>query len=69
MGECEKDLWVAGKISWYQQRDYQTLVIEFSDGKLKPKGFFHSVPANNNIEKTLKKSQYGGVSFRRALRL
>jgi hypothetical protein len=43
MGECEKDLWVAGKIFWYQQRDCQSLVMEFSDGKLKQKGFFHSV--------------------------
>ncbi len=47
MGECEQDLWVEGKIPWYQQRDYQSLVREFSDGKLKQKGFFHSVPANN----------------------
>jgi hypothetical protein len=22
MGECEKDLLVVGKISWYQQRDF-----------------------------------------------
>jgi hypothetical protein len=43
MGECEKDLLVAGKMSWYQQRDCQSWVIEFSDGKLKQKGFFHSV--------------------------
>ena len=41
MGECEKDLLAAGKISWYQQRDCQSLVIEFLDGKLKQKGFFH----------------------------
>jgi hypothetical protein len=40
MVECEKDLWVAGKMSWYQQRDCQSLVMEFSDGKLKQKGFF-----------------------------
>jgi hypothetical protein len=46
MGECEKDLWVAGKMSWYQQRDCQSLVMEFSDGKLKQKGFFHSVGAS-----------------------
>jgi hypothetical protein len=49
MGECEKDLqygWQK-KISWYQQRDYQSLVMEFSGGKLKPKGFIHSVPAYN----------------------
>jgi hypothetical protein len=42
MGECEKDLLVAGKMSWYQQRDCQSLVMEFSDGKLKQKTFFHS---------------------------
>ena len=40
MGECEKDLWVAGKMSGHQQRDCQSLVVEFSDGKLKQKGFF-----------------------------
>jgi hypothetical protein len=34
---------VAGKVFWYQQRDFQSLVMEFSDGKLKQKGFFHSV--------------------------
>jgi hypothetical protein len=43
MGECEKDLWVAGKMFWYQQRDCPSVVIEFSDGKLKQKDFFHSV--------------------------
>jgi hypothetical protein len=40
MWECEKDLWVAGKMSWYQQRDSQSLIMEFSGGKLKQKGFF-----------------------------
>jgi hypothetical protein len=34
---------VAGKISWYQQLDFQSLAMEFSGGKLKQKGFFHSV--------------------------
>jgi hypothetical protein len=34
---------VAGKIFWYQQRDFQSLVMEFSGGKPKQKGFFHSV--------------------------
>jgi hypothetical protein len=34
---------VAGKISWYQQLDFQSLPMEFSGGKLKQKGFFHSV--------------------------
>jgi hypothetical protein len=33
---------VAGKISWYQQLDCQSLAMEFSDGKLKQKSFFHS---------------------------
>jgi hypothetical protein len=44
MGECENDLWVAGKMSWYiyQQRDCKPLVTQFSGGKLKQKGFFHS---------------------------
>ncbi len=40
MGECEEDLWVAGKMSWYQQRNCQSLVMEFSDGKLEQKRFF-----------------------------
>jgi hypothetical protein len=40
MGECEKDLWVAGKMSRYQQRDYLSLVMEFSDEKPKQKAFF-----------------------------
>jgi hypothetical protein len=43
IGECEKDLWVAGKMSWYQQRNYLSLVMEFSDEKLKQKGLVHSV--------------------------
>jgi hypothetical protein len=34
---------VAEKISWYQQLDFQSLAMEFSGGKLKQKGFFHSV--------------------------
>ncbi len=36
-GGCEKDLRVAGKMSWYQQWDFQSLIMEFSDGKLKQK--------------------------------
>jgi hypothetical protein len=40
MGECEKDLWVVGNMSWYQQRDCQSLLMELSDGKLKPKSLF-----------------------------
>jgi hypothetical protein len=32
MGECEKDLWVTGKMSRCQQRDILSLVMEFSDG-------------------------------------
>ncbi len=43
MGDCEKEQWVVGKISWNQQRDCQSLIMEFSGGKLKQKGFFHSV--------------------------
>jgi hypothetical protein len=40
MGECEKDRWVTGKMSRYQQRDCLSLVLGFSDGKLKQKGVF-----------------------------
>ncbi len=46
LGECKKDLWVVGKMSWSQQRDCVSLVKEFSDGKLKQKGFFYSVTIN-----------------------
>jgi hypothetical protein len=49
MGECKKELWVAGKMSWYLQRDCQSLVKEFSDGKLKQKGFFHSVRGTSSF--------------------
>jgi hypothetical protein len=31
---------------WYLQRDFLSLIREFSGGKLKPKGFFHSVSAD-----------------------
>ncbi len=31
---------------WYQQRDFLSLLREFSGGKLKQKGFFHSVKGN-----------------------
>jgi hypothetical protein len=40
MRECEKDLWVAVKMSRYQQRDFLSLVMEFSDGNLKTKRLF-----------------------------
>jgi hypothetical protein len=43
MGECEKDLWVAGRITRHQQQDCHSLVMEFSSGKLKQKAFFYSV--------------------------
>jgi hypothetical protein len=33
----------AGKWFWYLQRDFLSLIREFSVGKLKQKGFFHSV--------------------------
>jgi hypothetical protein len=39
-GNVKNDIWVGGKMSCYQQRDCQSLVKEFSDGKLKQKGFF-----------------------------
>jgi hypothetical protein len=41
--EFKKTLWAAGKFFWYQQRDFLSLTQEFSGGKLKQKGFFHSV--------------------------
>jgi hypothetical protein len=47
IGECEKDLWVAGRMSWYQQRHCNSLVMEFSDEKLKQKGFFSQCVKNN----------------------
>jgi hypothetical protein len=43
MGECDKNLWVLEKMSRYQQRDCLSLEMEFSNEKLKQKGFFHSV--------------------------
>jgi hypothetical protein len=49
-GECNLDLWVAGKISWYQQLDFQSLEMEFSGGKLKQKGFFHSVVSSEELK-------------------
>ncbi len=39
----EKTLWAAGKLFWYRQQDFLSLLREFSDRKLKQKGFFHSV--------------------------
>jgi hypothetical protein len=33
----------AGKLFWYLQRDFLFLIQKFSGGKLKQKGFFHSV--------------------------
>ncbi len=42
LGECEKDLWVAGKMCWYLQQDCQSLVMQLSGGKLNQKGF-HSL--------------------------
>jgi hypothetical protein len=38
-----KTLWAAGKMFRYQRRDFLSLIMKFSDGKLKQKGFFHSV--------------------------
>jgi hypothetical protein len=43
MGNLKKTLWAAGKLFWYLQRDFLSLIREFSGGKLKQKGFFHSV--------------------------
>jgi hypothetical protein len=42
---------VAGKMPWYQQQDFQFLVMQFSGGNLKQKGFFHS--ANVDILQTI----------------
>jgi hypothetical protein len=64
MGECKKDLWVAGKMSWYQQRDCQSLLMEFSDGKLKQKGFFHSVrDASSRLKKNCITNMRAKISF------
>jgi hypothetical protein len=41
-------VWAAGKLFWYRQRDFLSLISEFSYGKLKQKGFFHSVGLNRN---------------------
>jgi hypothetical protein len=43
IGECEKDL-CGGKNVLVSTSGYQSVVMEFSDGKLKQKGFFHSAP-------------------------
>jgi hypothetical protein len=43
MGNLKKTLWAAGKLFWYLQRNFLSLIQEFSGGKLKQKGFFHSV--------------------------
>jgi hypothetical protein len=48
MGECDKNLWVVEKMSRYQQWDCLSLVMEFSNEKLKQKGFFHSVDLFDN---------------------
>jgi hypothetical protein len=42
---------VAGKISWYQQLDCQSLAMEFSERKLKQKGFFHRVVNKSGLER------------------
>jgi hypothetical protein len=38
-----KTLWAAGKMFRYQRWDFLSLIMEFSDEKLKQKGLFHSV--------------------------
>jgi hypothetical protein len=45
---------VAGKISWYKQLDFQSLAMEFSGGKPKQKGFFHSVEVIQKHHELLK---------------
>jgi hypothetical protein len=37
--------WVAGKSFGYRQQDFLSLIMEFSDGKLKQKGFFLHIAA------------------------
>jgi hypothetical protein len=44
MGNFKKTLWAAGKLFRYLQHEFLSLMREFSGGKLKQKGFFHSVP-------------------------
>ncbi len=39
----KKTLCAAGKLFWYLQRDFLSLIREFFGEKLKQKGFFHSV--------------------------
>ncbi len=42
---------------WYLQRDFLSLIREFSGGKLKQKGFFHSVRSGAVTDRV-----YGAVS-------
>jgi hypothetical protein len=39
----KKNSMAAGKLFWYLQRDFLSLIRKFSGGKLKQNGFFHSV--------------------------
>ncbi len=48
-GNLKKTLWAAGKLFWYLQREFLSLMREFFGGKLKQKGFFHSAPASIQI--------------------
>jgi hypothetical protein len=48
-GQFKKTLWAAGKLFWFLQRDFLSLIREFSGGKLKQKGFFHSVDRDNGM--------------------
>jgi hypothetical protein len=43
MGNLKKTLWAEGKLFWYLQREFLSLMREFSGGKLKQKDLFHSV--------------------------
>jgi len=44
---------------WYLQREFLSLMREFSGGKLKQKGFFHSAaPGYGPVRQT-----YAGVNF------
>jgi hypothetical protein len=42
MGNLKKLYGQQAKLFWYLQRDFLSLIREFSGGKLKQKGFFHS---------------------------
>jgi hypothetical protein len=54
MGNLKKLYGQQGKLFWYLQRDFLSLIREFSGGKLKQKGFFHSVSRHQPRKISLK---------------